>query len=81
MRERAFVEKLINRARDVGCETLVLTVDLPVQGQRHADIRNGLSVPPKLTLRNAIDIASKPSWALGMMRSKRRNFGNLEAGN
>ncbi|MFK7856775.1 MAG: L-lactate dehydrogenase [Granulosicoccus sp.] len=78
MRDRVFVERLIQRAQDAGCDTLVLTVDLPVQGQRHADIRNGLSVPPRLTMRNAIDIASKPAWALGMMRSKRRNFGNLE---
>jgi len=78
MRDRRFVEKLIHRAEAAGCDTLVLTVDLPVQGQRHADIRNGLSVPPKLTVRNALDIATKPTWALGMLRSKRRNFGNLE---
>lgn len=78
MRDRVFIEKLIRRAEDAGCETLVLTVDLPVQGQRHADIRNGLSVPPKMTVKNALDIASKPRWALGMLNSKRRNFGNLE---
>lgn len=78
MRDRDFVSRLIQRASAAGCQTLVLTVDLPVQGQRHADIRNGLSVPPRLTLDNAIDIACKPGWAFGMLRSKRRNFGNLE---
>jgi len=78
MRDREFIKNLIKRAEDAGCETLILTVDLPVQGQRHADIRNGLSVPPKMTVKNAINIASKPRWAFGMLGSKRRNFGNLE---
>ena len=78
MRNRGFVSSLIQRAKVAGCNTLILTVDLPLQGQRHADIRNGLSMPPKLTVRNALDIATKPKWALGMLGSKRRNFGSLE---
>lgn len=78
MRDRGFVASLIERAKQVGCRTLVLTVDLPIQGQRHADIRNGLSVPFRPRLGTLLDIAAKPRWALGMLRAKRRNFGNLE---
>jgi L-lactate dehydrogenase (cytochrome) len=79
MRDRGFTHSLIERARDAQCSALVVTLDLQIQGQRHKDIRNGLSVPPRLTLGNALDIASKPGWALGVARSRRRTFGNLAA--
>jgi L-lactate dehydrogenase (cytochrome) len=78
MRDRGFNEKLIARARAAGCPVLVLTLDLPVQGLRRRDAKNGLAVPPSLTLRNAWDVATKPAWALGMLRARRRTFGNLE---
>lgn len=77
MRDRKFSESLIERAKAAKCSALVLTLDLQIQGQRHMDIKNGLSVPPKLTLANAIDIATKPGWALGVLGGKRRSFGNL----
>ena len=57
---------------------LVLTLDLPVQGLRRRDAKNGLSVPPRLTWGNAWDMATKPAWVLGMLRARRRTFGNLE---
>jgi L-lactate dehydrogenase (cytochrome) len=79
MRDRSFNEELIARARAANCSALVLTVDLTVQGVRRRDVRNGLSIPPRLTLRNALDIATKPAWALGVLFGKRRTFGNLEA--
>jgi len=77
MRDRGFAASLIERAKAAQCSALMLTADLQIQGQRHRDIKNGLAVPPKLTLANALDIASKPRWALGMLRTKHRNFGNL----
>jgi L-lactate dehydrogenase (cytochrome) len=77
MRDRGFNEDLIGRARAAQCPVLVLTLDLQVQGERRRDAKNGLAVPPRLTLRNALDIATKPAWALGMLRAKRRNFGNI----
>jgi L-lactate dehydrogenase (cytochrome) len=78
MRDRGFNEELIDRARAAGCSALVLTVDLAVQGVRRRDIKNGLSVPPRLTLQNLLDIASRPRWAVDVMLGKRRTFGNLE---
>jgi L-lactate dehydrogenase (cytochrome) len=78
MRDRDFSASLIERAKAAGCPALVLTLDLQVQGQRHRDLKNGLSVPPKLTLANAIDIATKPGWAFGMLGARRQSFGNLE---
>ncbi len=78
MRDRAFNEQLIERARAAKCPVLVLTLDLPVQGLRRRDAKNGLSVPPRLTWGNAWDVAGKPSWVLGMLRARRRTFGNLE---
>jgi L-lactate dehydrogenase (cytochrome) len=78
-RDRAFSEAVIERARAAGCTALFVTVDLPLRGQRHADIKNGLEVPPKLTLRNAFDIATKPSWALSVLMGKRKSFGNIDA--
>lgn len=78
-RDRAFSESVIERASAAGCTALFVTVDLPLRGQRHADIKNGLEVPPKLTLRNAFDIATKPSWALSVLMGKRKSFGNIDA--
>lgn len=78
-RDRTFSESVIERARASGCTALFVTVDLPLRGQRHADIKNGLEVPPKLTLRNAFDIATKPSWALSVLMGKRKSFGNIDA--
>ncbi len=78
MRDRGFSKSLVERAIAADCSALVLTLDLQVQGQRHRDIKNGLSVPPKLTLGNMLDVASKPAWALGVLRGKRRSFGNLQ---
>jgi L-lactate dehydrogenase (cytochrome) len=78
MRDRGFSASLIERAKAVGCSALVLTLDLQVQGQRHQDLKNGLAVPPKLTAGSFFDILSKPSWALNVLRSKRKSFGNLE---
>jgi L-lactate dehydrogenase (cytochrome) len=76
MRDRGFIRDLIARAKTAKCSALVLTIDLQILGQRHCDIRNGLSVPPEFRLKNIIDIASKPSWALSMLKG-RRSFGNL----
>ena len=77
MRDRAFIERLIDRAKAAKCSTLVLTMDLQILGQRHKDIRNGLSAPPKFTAKHVWQMASRPSWALGMLGTKRRSFGNL----
>jgi L-lactate dehydrogenase (cytochrome) len=77
MRDRGFIRELIQRAAAAKCSALMLTVDLQVLGQRHADVRNGLTVPPELRIKNLIDIASKPAWALSILKSKRKTFGNL----
>ncbi|KTT25997.1 alpha-hydroxy acid oxidase [Pseudacidovorax intermedius] len=77
MRDRAFIESLIERAKAANCSALQLTLDLPVMGQRHADIRNGLSVPPRPTLRNLLDLALRTRWCLGMLGTRRRSFGNI----
>ncbi|HNC69220.1 MAG TPA: alpha-hydroxy acid oxidase [Pseudomonadales bacterium] len=77
MRDRGFAAELIARARAAQCSALILTADLQVQGQRHRDIKNGLSVPPRLTLAGLIDVLLKPRWALGMARAQSRGFGNL----
>lgn len=77
MRDRAFMENLILRAKQAGCSALVLTLDLQVLGQRHQDIKNGLSTPPKLTLKNLINLATKPRWCWHMLQTKRRSFGNI----
>ncbi|WP_312026412.1 alpha-hydroxy-acid oxidizing protein [Paracoccus yeei] len=65
MKNRAFIERLIARARAANCSALVLTLDCQIQGQRHRDIRNGLSTPPRPTLRNLANLATKPGWCLG----------------
>jgi L-lactate dehydrogenase (cytochrome) len=77
MRDRGFMRDLIQRAAAAKCSALMLTVDLQVLGQRHCDMRNGLSVPPEIKLKNLIDIATKPAWALSILKGKRRTFGNL----
>jgi L-lactate dehydrogenase (cytochrome) len=77
MKDRGFVRSLIERAAAAKCSALVLTIDLQVLGQRHCDVRNGLSVPPEIRLKNVINIATKPGWVLGMLRGKRKTFGNL----
>ncbi|MGS1077774.1 alpha-hydroxy acid oxidase [Pseudoxanthomonas beigongshangi] len=77
MRDRDFAAALIQRAKAAQCSALVLTADLQIQGQRHRDIKNGLTVPPKLTLGNALDLLRRPRWAWGMLRTPHRNFGNL----
>ena len=77
MKDRDFIERLIERAKAVKCSALVLTLDLQIIGQRHKDLKNGLSAPPKLTLPNILNIATKPRWALGMLGTPRREFGNI----
>jgi len=77
MRDRGFIDRLIDRAKAAGCSALVLTLDLQILGQRHKDVKNGLSAPPKLTLANVLDIASKPRWWIGMLGTKRRTFRNI----
>ena len=78
MRDRGFTRDLIQRAKAAECSALMLTADLTIQGQRHREIKNGLSVPPKITLRNILDMASKPRWAWSMLRAPSRSFGNLQ---
>jgi L-lactate dehydrogenase (cytochrome) len=77
MKDRGFIRSLIERAIAAKCSALVLTVDLQILGQRHRDIKNGMTVPPELRLSNLIDIATKPAWALSIMRGKRKTFGNI----
>jgi L-lactate dehydrogenase (cytochrome) len=78
MRDRGFIRELIQRAAAAKCSALMLTVDLQVLGQRHADVRNGLTVPPEIKFKNVIDIATKPAWALSILKSKsKKTFGNL----
>ena len=77
MRDRAFIERLIDRAKAANCAALVLTLDLQILGQRHKDLRNGLSAPPKPTLANILNLMTKPGWCLGMLGTPRRGFGNI----
>jgi L-lactate dehydrogenase (cytochrome) len=77
MKDRGFVRSLIERAQAAACSALVLTVDLQLLGQRHADIKNGLSVPPSLKLKNLVNMATKPRWAYSVLTGKRWTFGNL----
>ncbi len=77
MRDEDYVRRLIARAKDAGCSALVLTLDLQILGQRHKDLKNGLSAPPKPTLRNILDLATRWRWGLGMLGTKRRFFGNI----
>jgi L-lactate dehydrogenase (cytochrome) len=77
MKDRGFVRSLIERAAAAKCSALVLTVDLQILGQRHRDIKNGLTVPPEIRIKNVIDIATKPAWVYRMLRGKKKTFGNL----
>jgi L-lactate dehydrogenase (cytochrome) len=77
MRDRDFIERLIDRAKAAKCDALVLTLDLQILGQRHKDIKNGLTAPPKLTLPNILNLMTKPRWCLGMLGTQRRQFGNI----
>ncbi len=77
MRDRDYIERLIDRAKAAHCGALVLTLDLQILGQRHKDLKNGLSAPPKLTIANILNMATKPRWCLGMAGTKRRQFGNI----
>jgi len=78
MRDRGFAASLIERAKAAKCSALVLTLDLQIQGQRHMDLKNGLAVPPKLTLGTLLDVMTKPGWALNVLGGRRKSFGNLE---
>ena len=77
MRDRDFIARLMERAIAANCSALVLTLDLQIIGQRHKDIKNGLSAPPRLTVSNMLDMMTKPKWCLGMASTKRRQFGNI----
>ena len=77
MRDRNFIRNLVERAKAANCSALMITLDLQIMGQRHKDVRNGLSAPPKLTLGNIMDLATKPSWCLGMLGTRRRQFRNI----
>ena len=77
LRDRAFIESLIDRAKAANCSALQITLDLQILGQRHKDIKNGLSAPPKLTLPNILNMATKPRWCMGMLGTKHRDFGNI----
>jgi len=77
MKDRDFIERLIARAQAANCSALMLTLDLQILGQRHKDIKNGLSAPPKPTLANILDLMTKPRWCLSMLGTKRRSFGNI----
>jgi L-lactate dehydrogenase (cytochrome) len=77
MKDRDYIERLIDRAKAANCSALVLTLDLQILGQRHKDLKNGLSAPPKLTIANIINMMTKPRWGLGMLGTKRHGFGNI----
>ena len=77
MKDHDFAKRLVDRAKAAGCSALMLTLDLQILGQRHKDLKNGLSTPPKLTLRNIADMATKPKWCLNMLGTNRRQFGNI----
>ena len=77
MKDRGFIERLISRAKAANCPALVLTLDLQISGQRHKDLKNGLTAPPKLTVKNILNMMTKPQWCLGMLGTKRHSFGNI----
>ena len=77
MRDKAFVKALIERAKMANCSALIVTLDLQILGQRHKDLKNGLSAPPKPTLKNLLNLAMKPAWCMGMLGTKNRDFGNI----
>ncbi len=77
MKDREFINRLIDRAKAANCSALVLTLDLQVLGQRHKDLRNGMTAPPRLTIPNILNLMTKPRWCLGMAGTRRRGFGNI----
>ena len=77
MKDRGFIERLIERAKAAKCSALVLTLDLQILGQRHKDLKNGLTAPPKLTIANIMNMATKPRWCVGMAMTPRRTFRNI----
>ena len=77
MKDRDYIERLVDRAKAANCSALVLTLDLQIIGQRHKDLKNGLSAPPKLTIANILNMMTKPRWGLGMLGTKRHGFGNI----
>jgi L-lactate dehydrogenase (cytochrome) len=77
MRDRGFVRELIERAKAAECDALMVTLDMNMLGQRHRDIKNGLTVPPRITASNVLDVVTKPTWGLSVLRGKRKTFGNL----
>jgi L-lactate dehydrogenase (cytochrome) len=77
MKDRDYIERLIERAKAAKCSALVITLDLQILGQRHKDLKNGLSAPPKLTVTNILNMMTKPRWGLGMLGTKRHGFGNI----
>ena len=77
MKDRDFIRALIERAKNAGCSALVLTLDLQIIGQRHKDLKNQMTAPPKLTLANLINMATKPRWCAGMLTTRRHSFGNV----
>ncbi len=79
MRDRGFNAELLDRAKAANCSAIMLTVDMPVQGLRRRDPKNGLAIPPRLTLKNMFEVAMRPTWALKVLTGRRRTFGNLEA--
>ena len=77
MKDHKYSKSLIDRAKAAGCSALMLTVDLQILGIRHKDVKNGLSTPPRLTIKNIIDMARRPRWCMGMLGTKNRSFGNI----
>lgn len=77
MKDREFINRLIDRAKAARCSALVLTLDLQVLGQRHKDLRNGMTAPPRMTLANIVNLMTKPRWCMGILRTPRRGFGNI----
>ena len=77
MKDRDYIERLIERAKVAKCSALVITLDLQIIGQRHKDLKNGLSAPPKLTIANILNMMTRPRWGLGMLGTKRHGFGNI----
>ena len=77
MRDHDFAKRLVNRAKAAECSALMLTLDLQILGQRHKDIKNGLTTPPKMTFKNILDMAIRPRWCFGMLGTPRRSFGNI----
>ena len=77
MKDRDFIARLIERAKHANCSALVLTLDLQIMGQRHADVKNQMTAPPRLSIPNLLNMATKPRWCKGMLGTRRYNFGNI----